>query len=140
MPTRLTASVGRKEPGDREFSSKSYHASLEKELPSDLNAEQLKSEIHQTYARLEQAIDEQISGKVTRLPQRQGQQRRQRAPEGPASQKQTAYLLDLATARNVTLAQLNAEVQQRFGVDSIYMLDRVSCSKMIDHMQQQKAA
>jgi hypothetical protein len=139
MPIKLTASVGRKEPGDRDFSSKSYHASLEKELPGDLNAEQLNAEIHQTYARLEQAIDEQINGKVTRFPQRQGQQRRQRTPEGPCSQKQCAYLMDLATARNVTLAQLNAEVQKRFGVESIYMLDRVSCSKMIDQMQQKAA-
>lgn len=139
MPIKLVASVGKKVPDELEYSSKSYHASAEIECSSDLSAEQLNTELHTLYSRLEQAIDEKISGKVTRFP-KQGRQRRQHAPEGPASQKQTAYLADLAAARNVTLAQLNAEVQQRFGVDSIYMLDRVSCSKMIDHMRQQKAA
>ena len=139
MPIKLSASVGRKQPGDLEFSSKSYHASLEKELPSDLSAEQLNAEIHQTYAKLEQAIDEQISGKVTRFPQGQDRQRRQRAPEGPASQKQTTYLLDLAKARNVSLQQLDADIQERFGIESVYQLDRKSCSLMIDQMQQQAA-
>lgn len=139
MPIKLTASVGKKVPDEQEFSSRSYYASAEIECSSNLGAEQLNTELHTLYSRLEQAIDEKISGKVTRLPQH-GRQRRQHAPEGPASQKQTAYLLDLATARNVTLAQLNAEVQQRFGVESIYQLDRKACSQMIDQMQQQKAA
>lgn len=138
---KLNASFSKKVPAELDYSSKSYMASVEVELPTNLSPEELKSEIHKTYAHLEAAVEEQISGKVTQFPQRQRSQRprRQRASEGKASSKQINYLLDLSKARSMTLMQLTAEVMERFGVESVYELDRKSCSLMIDQLQQKAA-
>jgi len=46
---KLNASVAKKVPAEQEYSSKSYMASIEVELPSNLTPEELKVEIHKTY-------------------------------------------------------------------------------------------
>jgi hypothetical protein len=52
-----------------------------------------------------------------------------------ASNKQISYLLDLSKARDIPLIQLNADVQTRFGVISVYELSRRDCSRLIDEFQ-----
>ncbi|VGO17708.1 hypothetical protein PDESU_06310 [Pontiella desulfatans] len=132
----LNISHSKKVPADVDFSSKSYSVALSVELPNNMSAQELKAEMHRRYAELEIAVDEQITGKVTR----RTQERRPQSKKDSASEKQLVYLMDLAKARNVSPQQLDALIQQRVGVESALMLDRKSCSLMIDQMQQYKAA
>ena len=48
------------------------------------------------------------------------------------------YLLDLARRGGVTPAQLDQEVQGRFGVESVYQLPSKSASSFIDELGQVK--
>ena len=43
---KLNASYSKKVPAETEYSSQSYHASIEVEIPDGLTAEQLQSRIH----------------------------------------------------------------------------------------------
>ena len=45
---KLNVSYSKKVPADGEYSSQSYHASIEVELPDGLSPEQLNSKIHET--------------------------------------------------------------------------------------------
>jgi len=141
MPLKLCASFSKKVPAEVEYSSKSYLASVEIELPSDLSPEQLNAEIHRTYAQLERAVDEQLNTQTTpgqAEPARDQQERPQRAsrPYIPASNKQVKYILDLGKAREMTLASLNAEASRLYGVDSIYNLSKQDASRFVDHLKQ----
>jgi hypothetical protein len=137
---KLNASVAKKVPAEQEYSSKSYMASIEVELPSNLTPEELKLEIHKTYAGLEVAIQEQIDGKGEVSPKSHTHSTQRRKPRGnapaaKASNKQIAYLLDLGKASGKTLGVLNAEAEQRFGVQSIYELTRKDCSHYLDDLK-----
>jgi hypothetical protein len=137
MSLKLCASFCKKVPAEVEFSSKSYLASVEVELPTNLSGDELNAEIHKTYAQLERAVSEQIAGK-TNAGSAQHQQRSQGssgAPTGAASTKQIAYLLDLGKAREKPLSILNTEVHHRFGVESIYQLNRKDCSRYIEELK-----
>ena len=137
MPIRMSASVCKKLPDEQQYSSKSYLASVEIELPSNMSSEELNAEIHRTYAQLEKAVDEQINGQTAHNQGRkpEGSQSRSGAPDGTASTKQISYLLDLGKSREKPLSILNAEAHQRFGVESIYQLNRKDCSKYIEELK-----
>ena len=47
---KLNASYSKKVPAEGEYSSQSYHASIEVELPDGLSQDQLNSKIHETFA------------------------------------------------------------------------------------------
>lgn len=55
MPLKLSASFCKKVPAEVDFSSKSYLASVEVELPTNLSGDELNAEIHKQYAQLERA-------------------------------------------------------------------------------------
>lgn len=142
---RLSSSFSRKIPGEEPYSSVQYHSSVEVELPAGMTEQQLRSKIRDTFELVERAVEDEIAGRTGQTPSRreerpQGRQQRQRQPEGKASNKQVSYLLDLAKSRAIPLTELNADVLERFGVDSCYSLSRADCSFMIDHLQRQKAA
>ena len=46
---KLNASYARKVPAEEEYSSQSYHASIEVELPDGLSGEALQERIHATF-------------------------------------------------------------------------------------------
>ena len=47
---KLNASYSKKVPAETEYSSQSYHASVEVELPDGLTSDQLQERIHATFA------------------------------------------------------------------------------------------
>ena len=47
---KLNASYSKKVPAETEYSSQSYHASVEVELPDGLTPDQLQERIHATFA------------------------------------------------------------------------------------------
>lgn len=132
---KLNASFQKKVPVEgQEYSSQSYLASVELELPAGLTESELKEKIANTFRLVRDSVEAELTkgaaSAALTVPQHLP------APaEGKASNKQISYLLDLTKARNITLMQLNMDIQKRYGVTTVYDLDRKSCSRLIDEYQ-----
>ena len=136
---KLNASFSKKVPADEEFSSQSYHASIEAELPDGLTDKQLKDKIHDTFELVRESVEAEI-GNV----QSNGSESRQhiRYPQGkrssgnkqqdniPASTKQINYLLDLARTQGMK----PGELLEQAGVTDLKRLTKVECSRLIDEL------
>ena len=61
---KLNASYSKKVPAEGEYSSQSYHASIEVELPDGLTQEQLNSKIHETFAMVRDSVEAELHGNV----------------------------------------------------------------------------
>ena len=147
---KLNASYSKKVPADTEYSSQSYHASVEVELPDGLTPEQLNARIHETFAMVRDSVESELHGNAVRQssvprqtlpPQPQPDQHespaqnitkptysKKPATDALASPKQIKFLLDLARQNGYTIEQLKA----RFNVSVLEELSRTQCSKAID--------
>ena len=119
---KLNASYSKKVPAGEEYSSQSYHASVEVELPDGLSGEALQARIHETFDLVRNSVEAELHGNP------QGGRSRTRSNAAPASPKQLSYLLDLARQRGITPQQIAA----RFQVPDIQHLTRQQCSDQID--------
>ena len=54
---KLNASYSKKIPAEGEYTSQSYHASVEVELPDGLSQEQLLSRIHETFEMVRNSVE-----------------------------------------------------------------------------------
>ena len=146
---KLNASFSKKVPAEEEYSSKSYHASIEVELPDGLSENQLKDKIHNTFELVRDSVEAEIGGVQTN-----GSENRQqngsgsRPPDGhirypqskrgsdkkqdntPASTRQLNYLLDLAHDKGVK----PREIMERAGVDELSSLTKSECSRLLDEL------
>ena len=128
---KLNASYSKKVPADGEYTSQSYHASIEVELPDGLSSEQLNSKIHETFEMVRNSVEAELHGKNPIL---QGGNAPQNAPNQPvqgstpASPKQINYLLTLASRRGITPAQIAAQNN----VANINQLSKKQCSALIE--------
>ena len=59
---KLNASDSKKVPADTEYSSQSYHASVEVELPDGLTPDQLNAKIHETFALVRDSVESELHG------------------------------------------------------------------------------
>ena len=136
---KLNASYSKKVPAGEEYSSQSYHASVEVELPDGLSPDQLQTRIHETFDLVRNSVEAELHGKTPANhgghpaagAPRNGSQRNRsgaRQNDAPASPKQLSYLLDLARQRGITPQQIAA----RFQVPDIQHLTRQQCSDQID--------
>ena len=133
---KLTASYSKKVPAEGEYSSKSYHASIEVELPDGLSPEQLQERIHGTFELVRNSVEAEIESTV----KPQNNQRFQRVSQRgnrdnsldntPASSKQLNYLLDLAQTSGIRPATL----AERAHVSDLSLLTRAECSQLIDEL------
>lgn len=128
---KLNASYSKKVPAEGEYSSQSYHASIEVELPDGLNSEQLQGRIHETFEMVRSSVEAELHGKKpacsgNSVPQNAKNQQVQATP--PASSKQINYLLDLARTRGVTPQQIAAQYQ----VANVQQLSKRQCSEIIN--------
>ena len=57
---KLNASYSKKVPAEGEYSSQSYHASIEVELPDGLSQEQLNEKIHATFAMVCESVEAEL--------------------------------------------------------------------------------
>ena len=153
---KLNASYSKKVPAEGEYSSQSYHASIEVELPDGLTQDQLQNRIHETFAMVRDSVEAELHEKSAvksegSAPQNQQNQTRQGYRSGAsnygknkgqnqedaaASPKQIKYLLDLARTHNVTPQQ----ILTRFKVNAFEELTRNQCSLAIDEFNNGKAA
>ena len=136
---KLNASYSKKVPAGEEYSSQSFHASVEVELPDGLSGEALQARIHETFDLVRNSVEAELHGNVPRnhegypvaeerktVPQ--GNRAAGRQNDVPASSKQLSYLLDLARQRGVTPQQIAAQ----HGVPDVRQLSKRQCSELIN--------
>ena len=147
---KLNAAYSKKVPADTEYSSQSYHASVEVELPDGLTPDQLNAKIHETFALVRDSVESELHGNAVRqpsaasqMPPPQSQSDQYETPaqnaaktaygkkpatDSPASPKQIKFLLDLARQNGYSVDQLKS----RFNVSALEDLSRTQCSRAID--------
>ena len=59
---KLNASYSKKIPAESDYSSQSYHASIEVELPDGLNSNQLHEKIHETFDLVRNSVESELHG------------------------------------------------------------------------------
>ena len=128
---KLNASYSKKVPADGEYTSQSYHASVEVELPDGLTQDQLQSRIHETFEMVRNSVEAELHGNIpanhgSYVPQETKNQPAQNNP--PASPKQINYLLTLASRRGITPQQIAAQNN----VTNINQLSKKQCSALIE--------
>ena len=137
---KLNASYSKKVPAESNYSSRSYHASIEVELSDGMSQEQLRDRIHDTFAMVREAVESEIQGKRNQVNQQRQGQRPQGNPRrnngDNASPRQLQYLQDLAQTNGI---DLNAELR-RLNLNRLDELSRQQCSQLIDEIRQPKAA
>ena len=128
---KLNASYSKKVPAEGEYSSQSYHASIEVELPDGLSQEQLQGRIHETFAMVRESVESELHSK---RPSVQGSDSHSDTPKSsqqhstPASPKQISYLLTLASRRGITPQQIALQNN----VDNVDQLSKKQCSALIE--------
>ena len=147
---KLNASYSKKVPAGEEYSSQSFHASVEIELPDGLTPDQLNAKIHETFALVRESVESELHGNTvqqpaqniqTPPPQSQSDQHdpqaqnatrpaynRKPATDTAASPKQIKFLLDLARQNGYTVEQLKS----KFGVSVLEELSCAQCSRAIN--------
>ena len=142
---KLNASYSKKVPADTEYSSQSYHASVEVELPDGLTPEQLNAKIRETFALVRDSVETELHSEPVNMqnsnvpplsiPPAQQQNKPVYSKNGkpsdtPASPKQIKYLLDIARQIGYTVDQLKA----RFNGPALDSLTKTQCSRAIDEL------
>ena len=128
---KLNASYSKKVPAEGEYTSQSYHASIEVELPDGLSAEQLNGKIHETFEMVRNSVEAELHGNIAN--QQGGNGAVNTVNNGqqgttPASPKQINYLLTLASRRGITPQQIAAQNN----VANINQLSKKQCSALIE--------
>ena len=128
---KLNASYSKKVPAEGEYTSQSYHASIEVELPDGLTQDQLQSRIHETFEMVRSSVEAELHGNIVNPQGGNGSQNAHNQPvqgSTPASPKQINYLLTLASRRGITPQQI--AVQNN--VANINQLSKKQCSTLIE--------
>ena len=136
---KLNAAFNKKLPvAGEQYSSQSYHCSVEVELSDAATPEQLQTKIAQTFALVRDAVECELHGKPATKSEPAAQTSKTESAKldaAKASNRQVKYLLDLAKGRGLTLTALNARVQDRFKVESVYELARKDASRLVDELK-----
>ena len=149
---KLNTAYAKKVPAEAEYSSQSYHVSMEVELSDGLTPEQVEAKIHENFDLLRKSVEDELknnstsnqSAQTTDTQSQPGQleppvqnitrpaygKKNGTASDAPASPKQIRFLLDLARQNGYTVDQLKA----RFNVAQLEDLSRTQCSRAIDQL------
>ena len=133
---KLNAAYSKKVPAEGEYTSQSYHASIEVELPDGLSQEQLNDKIHATFAMVRESVEAELGEnnirKGAELPVQETAPQNNRSASSnntvPASPKQISYLLSLASRRGITPQQIAAQNN----VANVDQLTKRQCSALIE--------
>ena len=136
---KIIASFSKKVPAEQEYSSQQYFCTLEREVPDSASVEQIHDHIHATFSLVKQAVEDELSGKKPENADLRVLPTSDSAPKAEtkekASNRQVKYILDLAKGKGLGIAAINERVHQKFGVESVYALDRKSASKLVDELK-----
>ncbi len=144
---KLTSSFSKKVPvAGADFSSQSYHAAVEVELPDGLSPEQLRQRIHETFDLVRHSVESELQGgnvatsapvpaspAASTAPVPASQSRQQPTNGAKASARQLGFITDLALRRKLSPRALEPVVQSRFRVGTLSDLTRKQASEFIDH-------
>ena len=136
---KLNASYSKKVPAEGEYTSQSYHASIEVELPDGLSQEQLNDKIHATFEMVRESVEAELNGNAPAVHvNAEPHESTNQAPQGnrsagvgnavPVSPKQINYLLSLASRRGITPQQIAAQNN----VANVDQLTKRQCSTLIE--------
>ena len=137
---KLNASYSKKVPVPGEdYSSRSFHASIECECADALTSEQLQAKIHDTFALVRDAVESELHGKPAAKAESTPVPAKPEAPKpengAKATNKQIRFILDLARTKGMGLSDVNEQVQQKFKAESVYSLDRKQASRFVDELK-----
>jgi hypothetical protein len=141
---KLNASYSKKVPAEEEYSSKSFHASVEVELPTGLNAAELQQKIHDTFELVRSSVEAEIRGSGAPAATSSASSQASAPSSAPATgrepvkatNKQIQYILSLAKQKGQALPLLNQLAGQQFGVASIYELTKRDASQFVDRLKE----
>ena len=136
---KLNAAFNKKIPvAGEQYSSQSYHCSVEVELSDAASPEQLQTKIAETFALVRDAVESELHGKTAAKAEPEAQPAKGE-PAKPdttkASNKQVKFILDLAKGKGLSLSALNTRVQEKFKVESVYELARKDASRLVDELK-----
>lgn len=136
---KLNAAFNKKIPvAGEQYSSQSYHCSVEVELSDAASPEQLQAKIAETFALVRDAVESELHGKPAAKAEPAAQPPRTEAAKpdtAKASNKQVKFILDLAKGKGLSLSALNTRVQDKFKVESVYDLARKDASRLVDELK-----
>ena len=149
---KLNASYSKKVPAESEYSSQSYHCTIEVELPDGLSPQQLQEKVHNVFDFVRNSVEPELHGAQPKPLPKQTVQPTQRQyydpqsnPRNPeeanqyqkprpfrnnnanATPKQVNYLLSLVKRAGWTVQQL----LQRCQVQSVEQIPSKMCSDLI---------
>ena len=149
---KLNTAYAKKVPAAAEYSSQSYHVSMEVELSDGLTPEQVEAKIHENFDLLRKSVEDELKNNsapqqpallpaegASNAPQGTSAPQQNKAAYGkrngttsdaPASPKQVKYLLDLARQYGVSPDQIKV----KFNVPSLESLTKTQCSRAIDEL------
>lgn len=134
---KLNASYSKKVPTEEKFSSQSFLASIEVELPHGMTTQQLEAKIHDTFELVRRSVESEITS-------RQGADtpvKKDRSEGLPgastqvATNKQVSFILKLGKDRQKGLPELNEMASRLFKAESIYQLTKGDASKLVDQLK-----
>jgi len=148
---KISAHYSKKVPADVEFSSRSYSASIEKELADGTPVEEIRKRLQALYLLLEEAVDEQIAAGEARarpgrdLPEPVKETLRGRAAQGTprrdpngrkATKAQIKAIYAIARDRGYPDEQLAEVVFDRFRAETPSELSIAQASSLIDLLKE----
>jgi hypothetical protein len=141
---KLNASYSKKVPAGEQYTSQSYHCSVEVELSDAATPAQLQAKIRDTFALVRDSVEAELHGKPATQPEKAEAPAPSAPPVPPpsksepaakASNKQIRFILDLAKAKGMGLGEVTGQVQKKFRAESVYDLTRRDASKLLDELK-----
>lgn len=65
---KLNASYSKKVPAEQDYSSKSFMACVEVELPAGASSQELQAKIHETFDLVRRSVEDEIGGQTNQGP------------------------------------------------------------------------
>ena len=167
---KINISFSKKIPGPEQYSSLSFHGSMERELSDGLSGQQIQEAFAKSYALLETTVEneivrycggEQVPPQAAPAPKPPPQQQQRSAPrpqqpqahhrgnyqQRPQGQgasmiteSQLKFLNRLAAERGFTQQQIRAEISQRFHIERMEQLSKQEASRFIEEFSQRRAS
>ena len=155
---KLNASYSKKVPAEGEYTSQSFHAQIEIELPDGLSQEQLQTKVHNVFDFVRTSVENELHNAGNAPAQFQPQQVQQpyyepisqqpvpnasynrkqgngKGSQGAASPKQINYLMVLIKRNGWTVQNL----LQRCHVQAVEDIPAKTCSEIIQELSGQAA-
>jgi hypothetical protein len=150
MAMKLAITHTKKVPGQEDYSSEGFGATIEVEVPEEQahNTTSVQGWLRELYDQAKQAVEEQlrsvprrnnggqtaagIFGRPNNGPQGND---RPASGDGNATPKQISFLVSLGARNKLTFADLQRIAQERFQAEDLYRLSKQQASEMIDSLK-----